>query len=657
MSRRSTRLASIGTPITVDGDREDREDDESVEINDEEPPKKKRKVSSDSKTKKVRGRRGILSSLKEFPLDVMFEILGHLRLQDLLTLSRTTKDFRGLLMSRSSATIWKESRSRVEGLPDIPKDLSEPQYANLVFDSHCHECLAPSAKTVVWIVRLRLCKKCVQQHLVDHDGIAAILDESLLDLVPSFREHRGRVLLFPKAFASQLSQESEAFKADNVIQIDRTDYVEWRKRKREEVDKLNTHATACANWLANRVSDRSEELDGVRESRLEAIVDRLTALGWGAEIHRHWDFRYHKLVRQPKLLTDRIWANIKAPLIEFLTQKKTSRLEQEKRNIIQKRRHLAVKAYSDFVASLPFGSITPPKYEVLCTEPFRELIEDTSIHPHEEITLESFAEAISELPEFCTDWRESKDEELVDILKEFKPKATEETLSLATTFFRIDGDPRQEQEPIGYPRILVHRAAIPYHSNLFPTIGEMPSLASTIHGGAWNANKMIRPDLKASPNVRAVVRACNLDPKVTTVDEMDELNPVMECVTCASTAGRLVMRWIHAAKHSCHAAGRDAVWKRLQPEEELDIEELEKRNFKAFLESLQTVARYGFGTEAMASYECNLCLDSEKAWTLPRLAEHVKTTHEQDELVMEHGRCKVDTNIGQRYPRPFRWVQ
>jgi hypothetical protein len=57
---------------------------------------------------------------------------------DLLNLARTTKAFRQLLMRKSSAFVWKAALGQVEGLPDCPPDLSEPQYTNLVFYPHCH---------------------------------------------------------------------------------------------------------------------------------------------------------------------------------------------------------------------------------------------------------------------------------------------------------------------------------------------------------------------------------------------------------------------------------------------------------------------------------------------------------------------------------------
>ena len=40
-------------------------------------------------------------------------------------------------MKRSSISIWKRSRSQLDDLPDCPDELSEPQYAELLFGKAC----------------------------------------------------------------------------------------------------------------------------------------------------------------------------------------------------------------------------------------------------------------------------------------------------------------------------------------------------------------------------------------------------------------------------------------------------------------------------------------------------------------------------------------
>jgi hypothetical protein len=101
---------------------------------------------------------------------------------DILRLSRTSKDLRNLLMPKSSEYIWRAARLNIEDLPPPPSDMNEVQYANFMFDKYCqvsHICFIPVWKlnrpssekvcgyypcdNVFWAVRLRACKKCLNQ--------------------------------------------------------------------------------------------------------------------------------------------------------------------------------------------------------------------------------------------------------------------------------------------------------------------------------------------------------------------------------------------------------------------------------------------------------------------------------------------------------------
>lgn len=97
---------------------------------------------------------GYLRDIRTLPLDVLVEvcvpaslpdpfiestqILSHLNPVDLLSLARSTRDFRTLLMSKDSAFIWSAARGNIIGLPPCPTFLSEPAYANLVFNPDCY---------------------------------------------------------------------------------------------------------------------------------------------------------------------------------------------------------------------------------------------------------------------------------------------------------------------------------------------------------------------------------------------------------------------------------------------------------------------------------------------------------------------------------------
>lgn len=128
-------------PAAVDSD----SDDEAP------PPKKKRKKASTAKGKKSPAKLEVFNSM---PLDILSEvrpllaseiradlisrqICSHLEPRDLLHLTKTSKLFHHVLAASGSKGIWRSARLRI-GLPDLTAgDVSETQYAELVFGTGC----------------------------------------------------------------------------------------------------------------------------------------------------------------------------------------------------------------------------------------------------------------------------------------------------------------------------------------------------------------------------------------------------------------------------------------------------------------------------------------------------------------------------------------
>ena len=88
------------------------------------------------------------------------KIAAYLVPRDILYLSRSSKRLREILLSVSSKAVWKSTRKQIASLPDCPPDISEPQYADLMFESYCHVCLKPVAKKIDFYLRVRCCVKC-----------------------------------------------------------------------------------------------------------------------------------------------------------------------------------------------------------------------------------------------------------------------------------------------------------------------------------------------------------------------------------------------------------------------------------------------------------------------------------------------------------------
>ncbi|KAK7056954.1 hypothetical protein VNI00_002672 [Paramarasmius palmivorus] len=117
----------------------------------------------ETKDPPARKRRKTLQSIVEMPIDILYEIFSHLHPNDLLRLSWATKALREILMSRTSASVWKASREEI-GFDDsmIPTfcDLNEPTLAKMLFCPICTYCGTVKATQITWNAFSRVCKDC-----------------------------------------------------------------------------------------------------------------------------------------------------------------------------------------------------------------------------------------------------------------------------------------------------------------------------------------------------------------------------------------------------------------------------------------------------------------------------------------------------------------
>ncbi|CAE7089075.1 unnamed protein product [Rhizoctonia solani] len=146
--------------------------DELVNLTPNGPPLRKRRVlgtlSKQTKPKVTNKIKGKLSGMFSLPIEVFIEIIRHVALPDLLSLSRSSKFFHQMLMTRSATTlgIWQTAVENVPGLPACPKDLCEPQYAALIYSKHCSMCGTSVAKPMDPYLNIRLCKDCIELQYV-----------------------------------------------------------------------------------------------------------------------------------------------------------------------------------------------------------------------------------------------------------------------------------------------------------------------------------------------------------------------------------------------------------------------------------------------------------------------------------------------------------
>ncbi|KAK7452728.1 hypothetical protein VKT23_012129 [Stygiomarasmius scandens] len=396
MSRRSSRIEErrrttgvdiydaitrqLGVQETLDGEPQIDNDDSCSSDEDMQERRPRKRVKRDEedvkeeRPQKLRGKRGVLQKVKDMPLDVLFEIFSYLEPLDILHLARTSYELRDLLMDRASASVWRAAHCNINGLPPLPFDLDEPQYASLCFDNYCHVCTvhsshslpestlrsiavhATSLRTNFMAVSNTVLQELHQNRvralyhpprLLIHSSLVSASDLvgvwrttyartfSVFELVKDYVPYmsvtpwrgpwRGEDKVYYPPVVRKFRREFKKVEKDS-IQLEA-----WVREKKEQYHLLMEHVEQCTQWCKSRHEERKAELDLVRRRRKEEIIKRLKDLGWSDELEHVPDaeFSSHKLVHQSKDLTEKGWKSISGPLVAYLAAHMQSRLEEE----------------------------------------------------------------------------------------------------------------------------------------------------------------------------------------------------------------------------------------------------------------------------------------------------------------------------------------
>ncbi|KAF8607777.1 hypothetical protein BDV93DRAFT_603554 [Ceratobasidium sp. AG-I] len=272
-----------------------------------------------------------LGGIIHVPMDIFVEIMSHLEPIDLISIARTTRRFRTLLMQRSAKHIWHAAERNIPGLPHCPEHLSEPAYAALVFVKHCSMCGLTMTKRMDEVLAVRLCSTCRDRNIIGSAHIpttvqpfvplsTAIMPPSRLGSFYALVSDMNAVVNTMFAFAS--NGDSAAFER-------------WKTSRIDELKSRIPFINALIQYLDDEDDRRDDETETLKAQRFTAIKDRLTQIGWEEvdcyvthyPLMRDWV----KLVYQPKPLTERIWENIYPKLVPILEANKHERLARERR--------------------------------------------------------------------------------------------------------------------------------------------------------------------------------------------------------------------------------------------------------------------------------------------------------------------------------------
>ncbi|TRM61396.1 hypothetical protein BD626DRAFT_631920 [Schizophyllum amplum] len=562
--RTSARLAAkrqSAADINVHADFDGvNDDDENMEPS---PPKRRKKGKGwESTVRKGRKRGPSLAALPSMPLDILYEIFALLQPMDLLHLSRTTKSLRAILLSRSATYAWKRSFSAVVMAPPIPDDISIPRLASLMFENYCKYC-STRTSNVCWECRVRICRSCVDEFFAEVPSTLLInapksIYKTLVSVLPNALTFGGggsrvKHLRYPKETLHRYHDEYRALSENenpDALQ-------QWIDEKKDHLKKLTEHARKCRMWQYYQEVRRQEELEELRQQRKDAILEKLTELGWGDEINQQdMDFLdNHAEGRKPQRLTEKGWLKIKDTMVDFMERVREDRIQEECFAICT-RYMLMRRKYDDLARATPVRwrdpapgavhgapsgtlrgvragahNLLPPPGDILIHPTCRDLLLDLRTPLFGIGTVA--ANTLDSIPDtYVQQWRARCDAALVALAcKHEAPRRVGEpdVLRLASTHFVVGAG--RDVGFVGYPRVLADRRVVELgrciaeFGNVQANLCDMEVLALTVMNcQPWSTNRVYF-SMAMYERAREIVALVGGDADTETADGMDARDP------------------------------------------------------------------------------------------------------------------------------------
>ncbi|KAI0692010.1 hypothetical protein C8T65DRAFT_670127 [Cerioporus squamosus] len=523
----------------------------------------------------LRGKRGGLESMPNLPLDVLIEIFGFIHPRDLLSLARTTREFRDFLMSRNAISFWKESRKQVEGLPDPPTDVSEPAYANFLFFNQCHGCFKGGAHvSIYWVFLARYCSSCKSRWLVQYPNPTPMSignefrslvpdEDALLNWMELKGSGRGRYYrkYYHRPELDELTKRWDALRDSKPE--DRKRFVEGRLASVEQRRKM---ANALEQWHAGVKRDQIAEQNALKAERVDAVLEKLREEGWDEEVEKMSEVAIGGLVsldgvNRPAKLTERGWKSIRDAVLEYMEKVRAERLEAEYTARIQDRLPFLKTVLFEYVHSqwlLDRGN-EPVTYasvpDCALFSEVRAILADSS----EDATKESIISKLADIiPTVTAQWMEERKTEYRSLaraaLGDSDGARAPEVLDLAIVAFKCSYCSPSHASNLQFPQILHHGCL--RQTTRTACSDPYERAVSAVSCSYYNPSaeklylniKTMSVPTKFAVR-REVVEACGLNPDTATVAEMDACEARLRCRLCATLAKQEIHSWRTAIKH------------------------------------------------------------------------------------------------------------
>ncbi|CAL1712107.1 unnamed protein product [Somion occarium] len=285
--------------------------------------------------KPVRGARnaGKLAQLKTMPLEVFYEITSWLHPLDLLKLSRVSKHLREMFMSKHSEALWVAARRNVSGgLPDPPSTINEAQYAALLFEQNCQACGVGRSIKVDFSFFVRFCGACYHENVMNGKKLlrqfkgldpvifsmmpyAAMDNYYIEDPVPKTKDNTSCLRYYKPYFDAVAERLRRLPAGSDEFEI----FVNEMRAVAAEMFKRNHDMHM---WLDRVARDKENQAKITKREREASIKKKLIEMGYTEADFPLHDYSWVNIMRQPRVLTPRIWTQVKPQLVSLIEQKR-----------------------------------------------------------------------------------------------------------------------------------------------------------------------------------------------------------------------------------------------------------------------------------------------------------------------------------------------
>ena len=260
-------------------------------------------------------------------------------------------------------------------------------------------------------------------------------------------------------------------------------------------------------------------------------------------------------------------------MIEYMEQIKTNRLARELAQLRTQRKMYAIDLFRAYKAACaPFTDVMPEPLDFHSFGPIKEILDQPS---DINVDSESFLHLMPELDGVVEEWRRIILKKFIKEVKVGVVKRSDilddnpldldtpnesilQRIQLASTvfacipctnhqgfdtmrdllrsphsvpFYLPTKSRSPHTRPLWFPRVLGHRCLTkPRGRDLSDAATNLSVLIC--HRQRWSCDSVITVDQEACEAAVAIIKACEMDPRTATVDDMDQLDARLECLKC-----------------------------------------------------------------------------------------------------------------------------